>query len=178
MSRPRTTIHRRRRKTPGAQAPGTEAPGTQTSGTHAPTMSGAGLPAMAAAVPMAAAMTRAFTGHADSPVAVDGERSLLSVPGNCIRRCRRTWRSGSGCRSVWAAHRQEMIAVVGTSDPVPYLRTGVTISAGEHLAGSARGSEVGDRRTAGSAGCRPLAVASAHPVPAEVIACFDDLGCR
>ncbi|HMS76866.1 hypothetical protein [Gordonia sp. (in: high G+C Gram-positive bacteria)] len=161
---------------PGAQAPGTEAPGTQTSGTHAPTMSGAGLPAMAAAVPMAAAMTRAFTGHADSPVAVDGERLAerarqlySSLPPDLAQWVRMS--VGVGCTPA-----REMIAVVGTSDPVPYLRTGVTIGAGEHLAGSARGSELAIAEQLEALGARPLAVASAHPVPAEVIAYFDDLG--
>ncbi|MFZ2238909.1 MAG: hypothetical protein WAV90_05125, partial [Gordonia amarae] len=78
---------------------------------------------------------------------------------------------GVGCTPA-----RELVEVVGTSDPVAYLRTGITIGSGEHLAGSPRGSEFAIAEHLEAMGARPLAVASAHPVPAHVTTHFEDLG--
>jgi hypothetical protein len=145
---------------------------------HAPLLSGAAMPAMLAAAPVAAAMAGASPRGLDGPVAVDeaglAERvrelqaSLPPEPATWVRMS-----VGVGC-----APSGEMIEVVGTSDPIAYLRAGVSVGAGEQVAGSARGSEFAVTDHLAAIGARPLVVASAHPVPAHVGSRLDELGVR
>lgn len=161
---------------PDDQSAGSHSP---TSGAYPPMASGAAFPGMVAAAPVAAAaMAGAFGGHPDPPPEVDGTRLAerarelhASLPRDLTQWVRMS--VGVGCTAA-----RELIEVVGTSDPVAYLRTGVTIGATEHLAGSPRGSEFAIAEHFEAIGARPLAVASAHPVPAHVTAHFGDLGVR
>ena len=174
MSRPRTTIHRRRRKhrRPGSRNRGSWNPNV---GYTRPDDVRCGLPAMAAAVPMAAAMTRAFTGHADSPVAVDGERLAerarqlySSLPPDLAQWVRMS--VGVGCtpaRDDRSGRHQRPCSVPADRGHDRCRRTSRRIGARVRA---------GDRRTAGSAGCPTARGGLGSSRSAEVIACFDDLG--
>ncbi|GAB24620.1 hypothetical protein GOPIP_070_00990 [Gordonia polyisoprenivorans NBRC 16320 = JCM 10675] len=57
--------------------------------------------------------------------------------------------------------------VIATSDPVPYLRRGMSIRSGEELVGDGRAPEIALLHHMQSSGVTPLAVASASPPSAQ-----------